>query len=301
LFSSTDIEDKNFVSGLAAYALKAEVNMWTAKALNSRENPNKEDLNTAISAIDEILNSSEVSFETVYADTFNRAANSAGEYIYANYFDYAEDGNNIFPSCSVRAVNLPSDVVDTFPHALVSEGLSSISYGDYIETLYDASDLRYQHNVFNVPDSDDQVITKFPGYIEEAENRRYWDNDIPIYRYSDMLLLKAEALNGLDNSAEAIVIVNQTRNRGGIGDYSGATDKLSVETEILAERARDLAFENKRWWDLCRAHQVAKYVPRFMENRGDDASAESVWDFYYWPISESMLLSNAKLEQTAGY
>jgi len=59
--------------------------------------------------------------------------------------------------------------------------------------------------------------------------------------------------------------------------------------------------ENKHWWDLIRAHKVAEYVPRFMAERGDDSSNASIWDFYYWPIAESVMLKNDKLVQSPGY
>jgi len=301
LFPSEAIDNKNFVSKTAANALKAEVYMWTAKALNARGSANQTDLNTAISAIDNVLNSPSVSWDGDYNHIFQRSANSSSEYIFANYYS-KDEGGNVFYRASIRPGFLPEELIGTFAHALVSEGHSNISYGDVLETLYDVeNDLRYANNVVNIPDSADQVIIKFPGYTIDADNKRYWDNDIPLFRYSDMLLLKAEALNTLGESGNAIIILNQTRNRAGLENYAGATDQNTVEDEILDERARELAFENKVWWDLCRAHKVGQNVERFMENRGDDATNESLWNFYYWPISESMQLSNPNLVQSAGY
>jgi len=299
LYPSDGVMDKNFVSKASAYALKAEVYMWSGKALTARGASVAADLNTAIQAIDAALAS--VSFEPTYSNIFNRSANSAGEYIMATYHS-KDEGSNVFSRVTIRPGFIPDPaLINTFPHAQVSEGHSNISYGDYIDTLYDPSDLRYVYNVFNIPGSSDQVVTKFGGYIESAENRRYWDNDIPLFRYSDLLLLKAEAQNTLGQTGAAVTIMNLTRNRAGIGDYTGPMDQDSVEDEIIEERARELAFENKHWWDLCRAHKAGQYITRFMTERGDDSTSENVWNFYYWPISESMMLKNDQLEQSAGY
>ena len=92
-----------------------------------------------------------------------------------------------------------------------------------------------------------------------------------------------------------------TRNRAGLANYDGSTDQATLEDEILDERARELLAENKRWWDLIRAHKVGQNVPRFLENRGDDSTDPNIWNYYYWPITESVLILNDKLEQSPGY
>lgn len=303
LYPSDGIADKNFLSKVAANALKAEVYMWTAKALNPRNSPNTSDLNTAIAAMDQVLASADISWEPNYSDIFQRSANNADEYIFATFHGIADNvQDNVFRRITIREVFIPDTYTGPdFPHSINAEGHSNISYSDYLNnTLYDPSDLRFINNCVNVS-STENVVIKFPGFYDAAANRRYWDNDIPIFRYSDILLLKAEALNSLGQTGDAITIVNQTRNRGGIGNYTGPSDQASVEIEILDERARDLAFENKRWWDLCRAHLVSTYVDRFMTSRGDDATDQNVWNYYYSPVSESVTLANTNIAQSPGY
>lgn len=79
-----------------------------------------------------------------------------------------------------------------------------------------------------------------------------------VYRYADILLMKAEALNQIGGRGiDAYNLVMQIRNRAhalsatlpsglDVNDQNGMTDF------ILAERSREFAFEGKRWYDVLR-------------------------------------------------
>ena len=69
-----------------------------------------------------------------------------------------------------------------------------------------------------------------------------------------MYLFKAEAYAALNQTPQAIIELNRVRDRAKIGTYSGSTNKIAVEKEILNERARELYRERKRWPDLLRFH-----------------------------------------------
>ncbi len=323
------IADKNFISKAAAYALKAEVYMWTGKAYTARSAPVVADLNTAVAAIDAIPGASAgaVSFvDTDWKLIFSRQANSSPEYIWATYYDHVVGpANNVHNAITLRIDNVPVEMQGTFPIAVKDEGLNRIHIGPNMNTIFkkyqtvvphddpfdktdvppytDYRDLRDINSIVDLLGDQTTIVSiKFPGILVEADQRRYWDNDIPVYRWSGMLLLKAEALNTIGGQTTAVVdILNMTRNRAGLADYPGATDQATLEDEILDERARELLAENKRWWDLIRAHKVAANVPRFMVSRGDDSSDSNVWDNYYWPLNESVLLKNDKLVQSPGY
>jgi starch-binding outer membrane protein, SusD/RagB family len=77
-----------------------------------------------------------------------------------------------------------------------------------------------------------------------------------VYRYADILLMKAEALNETGDGAGALTLVYTIRNRAralaATNTNPSATDKQAVADFILAERAREFAFEGKRWFDLLR-------------------------------------------------
>ena len=127
---------------------------------------------------------------------------------------------------------------------------------------------------------------------------RYYDNDIVVYRLADAHLLKAELLCylGGGNVNKAINLMNITRNRAGIGDYSGATDKNSVQRAILDERFLELCFELKRWPDLMRAH-AAGTINIYDEVPNLNGKSTPL----YFPITPTMRDYNENLTQTEGY
>jgi len=80
-------------------------------------------------------------------------------------------------------------------------------------------------------------------------------NNIPLMRYADVLLLKAEINNRLGNSTSttlAIAQLNEVRIRAGLGSYTEPLTKDEITNFIELERFKELAFEGQRWWDLIR-------------------------------------------------
>lgn len=83
-------------------------------------------------------------------------------------------------------------------------------------------------------------------------------------RFAEVLLIYAEAANKAEGtpSAEALEAVNKVRRRAGGNNQSLYPDLLpgmsqqAFENAILDERAWELAFEGKRWFDLVRKEKV---------------------------------------------
>jgi hypothetical protein len=99
----------------------------------------------------------------------------------------------------------------------------------------------------------------------------------PVYRYSEVLLLLAEALNEQNKSAEALTYLNQVRTRAGLAN-SSASGQSDIRDAIANERRVELAFENKRWLDLVRTGQanavISAYGARIKANPQN----------YYFPV-----------------
>jgi len=74
-----------------------------------------------------------------------------------------------------------------------------------------------------------------------------------VIRYADVLLLQAEALNELGQTAQAVPLVNQVRQRVGLAPISAANyDQNSLRLYMRTERGRELAGEGQRWFDINR-------------------------------------------------
>ena len=72
-----------------------------------------------------------------------------------------------------------------------------------------------------------------------------------VYRYGDILLMKAEALSQLGRYSEALDAINLIRTRAGVPQLIDVANSASdYENAILTERSLELAFEGKRWYDL---------------------------------------------------
>lgn len=105
--------------------------------------------------------------------------------------------------------------------------------------------------------STDNTIWKFVGlnntaFRAQEESYAHW----MVYRFADILLMKAEALNESGSGQEALDLVYRVRTRAralsATNTNPSPIDKEQVATFILEERAREFAFEGKRWYDLLR-------------------------------------------------
>ena len=80
------------------------------------------------------------------------------------------------------------------------------------------------------------------------------DANWPFLRYADVLLCYAEAQNELGNDAEALTYLNKVRARSNA--VEATTDdldtQLKLRSAIIEERAKELACEADRRWDLLR-------------------------------------------------
>ncbi len=154
-----------------------------------------------------------------------------------------------------------------------------------------------------------------------------------IYRYSDVLLMEAEAkimkakdLGGNDSLPAAVVtLFNEAFqlidavNQRALGGYAGA-DRLDftsynsnaddMEELVLDERRRELMFEGKRWFDLARKSRRdgnTKYLWEKIEPKFDSNSRSAVRikmtdpDAVYFPFNRDEIKINTKLKQNPVY
>lgn len=136
------------------------------------------------------------------------------------------------------------------------------------------------------------------------------------YRYADVLLMKAEALNELNRGEEAIAIIEQIREiREALElteQNASPNDPTSIADYILAERSRELAYEGKRWFDVLRFARRDNYArldliltmalssappkqQQSIRNKLQDPNS------HYLPINQNELYTNKQLVQNPFY
>ena len=90
------------------------------------------------------------------------------------------------------------------------------------------------------------------------------DPNVVLIRLADVILMRAEALNELGQTDEAIVLLNQIRDRAQLPATTAATQE-QVRRAILDERFLELAFEGSRWFDLVRTGRAMATLPKLTD------------------------------------
>lgn len=115
--------------------------------------------------------------------------------------------------------------------------------------------------------------------------------NIPLMRYSNVMLMKAEALNELGKTTEAIPLINKVREVHGDMPPMSGTSKEAVALQIEHERMIEFPLENWRWYDLRRWGKIAEAL-RAAGRAGYDDSRS----FYPVPLTE--VNTNDRLNET---
>ncbi|MDB5190805.1 MAG: hypothetical protein JWQ96_368 [Segetibacter sp.] len=138
----------------------------------------------------------------------------------------------------------------------------------------------------------------------------------PLYRWADILLLRAEAankLNDVSTSTGSLFFLNQVRSRAGYTipyTYTGTTNMSLTtmaqrENAILEERKLELYMEAKRWFDLVRTNKVIEvmdpYIKRRQLQRASPPTGFGDPRTILWPLHRTVLNSNPRLVQNPPY
>ena len=188
-------------------------------------------------------------------------------------------GNKIGTEDLAGSVGVENGILCRDPNIGYSGGAMQVT-----KRLYDAfeeGDLRRDWNIapycYNTDDAGvttrkyytaSQIYNRNPGkwrreYEIGEKAQLYNSTNFPIIRYSDVLLMKAEAINAVNHgpNVEAYEAINQVRRRGwglNVNEPSAACDLsgLSGEEDFLQaiqqERFREFCFEGMRKLDLIR-------------------------------------------------
>ena len=125
-----------------------------------------------------------------------------------------------------------------------------------------------------------------------TKDGKLMDNDIVLFRYSDVLLMRAEALLRNGQAEEGQKYFNAVRKR------VDAPDRTLTLQNLLNERLMELCWEGWRRQDLIR---FGKYESLFMGDQWDAKVDERDGHTTVFPIPGNMIDFNPNLTQNPGY
>lgn len=156
---------------------------------------------------------------------------------------------------------------------------------DELLALYDEDDVR--NSLFAVADDGHTYILKW------TESEGPYTDNVPMVRYPELLLIRAEAHAELGNLEGALDDLGTLQEARGIEPFESSSYQAIID-EILEERRRELAFEGHRWYDLKRR---AMDIPK-----QGDLSTISYDDYRLLPpLPNDEVDNNPDLDQNPGY
>ena len=286
---------------------------WVARAilarmyLNSGVYTGAERWQDCIDQCDAIINSGNFDLEQNYFSNFAVENESSAEAIFAIPYDKKFGPNLRFHMQSLHYKNQETYRLKQTPW----NGFCTLA--EFYDT-YDDQDVRknswllgqqYADNGAELQDNGQPlIIVKEISSIENAarnEGARFkkfeyekdidldMSNDFPVFRYSDVLLMKAESFLRLNKPNDALPLASMVHERAGLDPY-GAIDLQ----ELYRERGRELAWEVSRRQDMIRfgkwndAWQFKDAMP-------------GATHLNLFPIPQPQLDANTNLSQNDGY
>lgn len=272
----------------------------------------------AFSSIFGTGNSSESIFELTYTNSSTMLSNWSVSYRYGN----SETAPGYIAAADFIGGDVP-DVCKVYHNRYDTRFYENMK--SYSSTSYGINKYTTQYTYVD--------LTKTP--VTYTRSSYYPKDNCPanwiIYRLSDVMLMKAEALSQMVNTTdttgahnayndsilrEAFNIVNSVNKRSyGLTNYSDTlkytsyNTKQSMENLVYDERQRELMFEGKRWFDLVRrshrdgntTYLVQEVLRKYTENSSAVQSKLSKMDGIYWPYNENELKVNSNLTQNPAF
>lgn len=248
-----------------------------------------------------------VNTQTAWTNLFTKDNEVGTELILSLRYTLAEDGNNAAQNNIVFFPGVPNNyvsplVINKWQSKFPTDSTEWVTKYPGIDppVMKDEEgqklfgDYRYYETIDQTHTDSTARTAK---YFKVSNNSFLDDTDIVIFRYADMLLLKAEVENQLGNPEGALTLVNLIRiNRqlpkAVVTDFTNVNDKDEVENFILDERQLELFAEGTRWWDLLRTKKAVEVMGPI-----NGQTEETL----LWPIFVDHLIDNPKLIQNTPY
>lgn len=226
----------------------------SAKTLLGKVYLTLKDYSNASQVLKEVIDSNQYKFISDYAEIFDVQNKNNSESIFEIQYTDAITGlgsafANLF--APIGSSEVTKGVGGT-------EGNNEPT-GEFYSS-YSDGDLRQNVSIGKL--SDGRIYCK--KFVKAPVLANQSDANFIVLRYTDVLLMYAEALNEISfsTSGEAFKYLNDVRQRAGLQEYT-AQEINSQDTfrdAILKERRYEFAFENQRWFDLLRTGKAVEVM-----------------------------------------
>lgn len=288
------------LSDLPDASITGRANKGAARAILCKYYMNTKQWQKAADMAKAVMDMGSYGLVTNYADIFSLTNEGNEEMVWT----LPKDGSQGDCANNYLALTYPNKA--TYPEPYPNNNsYAAVTYlYDSFVNSFDAADTRKDlivtawTNVKGVPQqglgNNKSIPGKYPWDPNSVGPNQ--GNDVPVIRYADILLSRAEALNELASTPtqEMIDLINQVRNRAHAPGFTLAGfTQASLRTAILQERRWEFYHEGKSREDELR-HDL------FISNavaRGKNAKAHHV----VYPVPQAELDANPNLEQTVGY
>lgn len=237
---------------------------YAAMGLEAKAKMYRGDNAGALALLQQIINSGKFSLLNNYATVFKVAGENSSESLFEIQADLGANGtpDNSYEYGVEQGVrgsgdwdlgwgwNTPTtqleasyEAGDTRKDATILYSGRDDGYGKAVPAYPTVPRLYWNKKVYPEP--------SMQAYTGSRQNK--WINHI-LLRYSDILLLAAEAANeigGTSNTTQAKTWLNMVRTRAGLANTT-ATTQADLRTAIRQERKVELAMEGERFFDLVR-------------------------------------------------
>jgi len=148
------------------------------------------------------------------------------------------------------------------------------------------------------------LLTKYSGFRRDVTApNSIWANyassalNQPVFRYADILLMKAEVENELNGpTGVAYNAINAVRNRAGLEGLPTGFDQGAFRTAILNERALELVGEGHRKDDLIRHGVFESTMTQYLVDQNYPNPVTVTQDYRVYPIPRQELDLNPNME-----
>ena len=279
-------------------ASRGRITKYAAEAMLAKVYLTQKNYASAKPLIDDIIASKAYQLLPNYADIFSITNELNKEILYSIQYKSASNGEG------------EAFTYEYSPKGAVTGFKPSVE----LLRLFAANDTRYAASIFYYNGS--PFCNK---YQDPTAPIRDAGNDVIVFRYSEILLMKSEINANLNTAAMAnpanmsgqdsmdiLAPWDQVRIRAGVSPYqkSSFTGLPMLMDSLISERNIEFCFENKRWYDLLRTKTASELVSlmnaHFILNGHPSYSMKPTQTLLAIPQSD-INLANGNLTQNPGY